>query len=114
MRTLFALSRWLILHLYEKSKKKFYETAVRSTEDEMTGNRKDKKIKRKKHNYDRNKKSGTEWNTQSRKRNKRLIARRRKRRKGFARAKENIGGKGDAKQKEQRGRNAGRANRDEG
>lgn len=56
-----------------------------------------------------------EWNTQTRKRarNERLIARRRKRRKGL-RAKENIGGKGDDKQKEQRGRNAGRDNRDEG
>lgn len=77
----------------------------RSTEDEMTGNRKDKKIKRKKHNYDRNKKSETEWNTQSRKRNKRLIARRRKRRKGFerARAKENIGGKGDARSRKNKG-----------
>lgn len=66
----------------------------RCTEDEMTGNR--KLIKRKKHNYDENKKSGTKWNTQTRKRNKRLIARRRKRRKGL-RAKENIGGKGDDK-----------------
>lgn len=45
--------------------------------------------------------------------NKSLIARRRKRRKGL-RVKENIGGKGDDKQKEQRGRNAGRDNRDEG
>lgn len=77
----------------------------------MTGNR--KMIKRKKHNYSENKKSGTEWNIQTRKRNKRLIARRRKRRKGL-RTKENIGGKGDDKQKEQRGRNAGRDNRDEG
>lgn len=70
-------------------------------------------MKRKKHNYNKNKKSRTEWNTQFRKCNKRLIARRRKRRKGL-RAKENIGGKGDDKRKEQRGRNAGRDNRDEG
>ena len=45
--------------------------------------------------------------------NKRLIARRRKRRKDLC-AKENIGGKEDDKQKIQRGRNAGRDNRDEG
>lgn len=77
----------------------------------MTENK--KVIKRKKHNYDENKKSGTEWNTQIKKCNKRLIARRRKRPKGLH-AKENIGGKGDDKQKEQRNQNAGRDNRDEG
>lgn len=46
----------------------------RCIEDEMIGNRKVIK-KKKKHNYDKNKKSETEWNTQARKRNKRLIVR---------------------------------------
>lgn len=34
----------------------------RRTKDKMTGNR--KVIKNKKHNYDKNRKSGTEWNIQ--------------------------------------------------
>lgn len=61
-------------------------------------------------------KSETEWNEQNLECNKRLIARREERRKGHedSRAKENIGGKGDDKQKEQRDWNAGRDNHDEG
>lgn len=51
--------------------------------------------------------------TESETRNKRLIAQRKNRQKG-SRAKENIEGKGDDEQKEQRGRNAGWDNRDEG
>lgn len=51
--------------------------------------------------------------TESETRNKRLIEQRKNRQKG-PRAKENIEGKGDDKQKEQRGRNAGWDNRDEG